>query len=472
MRLIGCLLFVGLQLGIVKGQSLSRKLEVAFRNFESDPSLHYGIASLTVLNAQTGEVVFAKNEETGLATASTLKTITSATAFYLLGPEYRYSTKLYYTGNLSADGTLKGDIIISGSGDPSLGSDRFEQSREGVLLARWQTAIQRAGIKQIEGGIIADDCLFDGQSAPGGWTWNNLGNYYGAGVSALNWRENQFAVNFTPGSKTGDLTRIREVIPETKYLQLVNETRTGKLGSGDQVNGYGGPYASRLYLRGSYGKDLRKKICFSLPDAAYDAAYRLKQWLDSAGIHTMGEPATTHNRLLAGIDLPVQRNLLDEYKSPELADLIYWFQQKSINLYGEALLKTMAVLDSAGHDPEDEARVVRDFWVKKAGIPEAALDIIDGSGLSPQNRVTTLAMARILASVKTEPWFNSYYKSFPEYNGMKMKSGTTNGVLGYSGYQISKDGTPLVFCLLVNNYHSGTQIMRQKMFRLLDTLKL
>ena len=96
---------------------------------------------------------------------------------------------------------------------------------------------------------------------------------------------------------------------------------------------------------------------------------------------------------------------------------------------------------------------------------------MDGSGLSPENRVTTNVLARILLAAKKEPWFASFFESLPVYNGMKMKSGTIGGVLGYVGYQTTKDGTPLVFALLVNNYQGTATPMRQQMFRLLDNLK-
>lgn len=466
LMLAGCLFAVN-----SPAQTLSHRIALAFRTFESDPAMQHGIASITVLNARTGAVIYTKNEQTGLSPASTLKTVTAATAYHLLGTGHRFDTRLSYAGTLDAGGVLKGDVIISGSGDPSLGSDRFEQSREQTLLQRWLLAIRQAGIRRIEGRIIGDDSLYGGQKVPGGWAWQNMGNYYGAGLSSLNWRENMFGVSFIAGSKPGQPVRIRQSSPAMEYLQLVNEVTTGKTGTGDQVYGFAAPYSSRLYMRGTYGADLRKTIYFSLPDAAYDAAYRLQQVLTEAGIAVSGEPTTAHQLQLSGLPFPARSNLIDTYSSPELGQLIYWFNQKSINLYGEALLQAMAVSDTLRTDEEDDTRVIRAFWEKKLNIPEGALRIIDGSGLSPQNRITTLAMARILQSLQQEPWFSSFYESLPLYNQMKMKSGTIGGVLGYAGYHTSKDGTPVVFSLLVNNYAGNASSMRQKMFRLLNTLK-
>src|SRR5690606_18554183 len=103
-----------------------------------------------------------------------------------------------------------------------------------------------------------------------------------------------------------------------------NEVTTGKTGTGDQVYGFAAPYSSRLYMRGTYGADLRKTIYFSLPDAAYDAAYRLQQALTGAGIPVSGEPVTAHQLQLSDLPFPVGSTLIDTYSSPELGQLVYW----------------------------------------------------------------------------------------------------------------------------------------------------
>ncbi len=452
-------------------QSLQQKIATAFRTFESQQSLTHGVASFVVIHANTGAVIFAKNEKLGMAPASTLKTITAAAAYNVLGTDYLFETTLSYTGRIDATGTLEGDIVIRGSGDPSLGSDRFPQTIDSAILSSWVRAIRAAGIRKINGTVIADDRLYNGHTAPRGWTWQDMGNYYGAGVSALNWRENAVGVNFIPGSAVGSLTRVANTTADISYLQLVNETTTGNRGTGDHVYAFAAPYSSRVYLRGTYGIDLRKTIYLSLPDGAYDAAYQLHRALEQVGISQHSPPTTTHLLLLAGSKVPSGGTLLHTHQSPKLGELVYWFNQKSINLYGEALLKAMAYQTAGKTDTRDATEVLQDFWIKKLGIAPGELKILDGSGLSPENRVTTQAMARILASIRREPWFASFYESLPTYNGMRMKSGTIGGVLGYTGYHTSKDGTPLAFALLVNNYQGPAQPMRNQMFQLLNTLK-
>src|ERR1700759_3420239 len=135
-------------------QTLQERLQHAFDRLQADSQCRYASISLTVLDAQTGETVFTANPNMGLATASTLKTITSITAFNLLGKDFQYQTQFGYSGSIGADGTLNGDVIITGTGDPTLGSWRYERSKENHVLSLMVAALQRAGIKKINGRII------------------------------------------------------------------------------------------------------------------------------------------------------------------------------------------------------------------------------------------------------------------------------------------------------------------------------
>jgi D-alanyl-D-alanine carboxypeptidase/D-alanyl-D-alanine-endopeptidase (penicillin-binding protein 4) len=156
--------------------------------------------------------------------------------------------------------------------------------------------------------------------------------------------------------------------------------------------------------------------------------------------------------------------------SPRLDSIIYWFNKRSINLYGEALLKTIAFQKEGFGSTDKGVFIVKNFW-KGKGIPATELNIVDGSGLSPLNRVTTHAQVSILHYAKKQPWFNGFYYSLPEYNGMKIKSGTINGVKGFCGYHTAKDGKEYIFSFLVNNYNGSASALVQKMYKVLDVLK-
>src|SRR6202035_5604187 len=127
---------------------------------------------------------------------------------------------------------------------------------------------------------------------------------------------------------------------------------------------------------------------------------------------------------------PAQEQSIMRHYSPTLDSMNYWFLKKSINLYGEVLVKTIAYERTGLGSTEKGIELVKKFWSEN-GIEPSALNIIDGSGLSPQNRVTADAMVKALQYAASRPWFRSFYGALPEINGMKMKSGYINGVRSY-----------------------------------------
>ncbi|WP_419803231.1 D-alanyl-D-alanine carboxypeptidase/D-alanyl-D-alanine-endopeptidase [Mucilaginibacter sp.] len=455
--------------GLLHAQSLNLKLQTAFARLEQDTQCKYASVSLTVLDAKTGETVFLARPDMGLATASTLKTITSITAFNLLGKDFQYQTTLGYRGIIAADGTLNGDLIIKGGGDPTLGSWRYGSSKENTVLKTWVEAVQKAGIKKITGSIIGDDTVFGTQKIPDGWIWQDLGNYYGAGTSGLCWRENQFDIKLQQ-TQVGNPVKILRQVPAMPYLHFNNELLTGAPGSGDQAYAYLPDKNSIMYLRGTYAEDLTKRtISAALPDPAYDAAFRLTDTLYKLKIVAIGMPESTETFASLKRQMPQADQVIANIASPKLSEIIFWLNKKSINLYAEQLLKTIARKAGKPATTANGVAVLQDFW-KTKGIDPNTLNIFDGSGLSPGDRVTTLTIAKILASAKKESWFPDFLKSLPIYNEMTMKSGSINSVLAYAGYQIN-NGRDLCFSIIVNNYSGKTSAIKAKMFKVLDELK-
>src|SRR4030095_4659557 len=213
-------------------QTITQKLQKAFQQFEKDPQLKYATSSLYVINAKTGKVVFDKNSRTGLAPASTLKVITSATAFELLGKDYRYKTEIGYLGK-KQDSSISGGLVIIGKGDPTLGSWRWETTQPETVLNEFGSALYNEGIRlfKVTCDIVAGH--FETQSIPDGWIWQDLGNYYGAGPSALNWRENQFDIILASGTKIGDSVRVVGTKLPINGFRVLSEAKSAAKGTGD-----------------------------------------------------------------------------------------------------------------------------------------------------------------------------------------------------------------------------------------------
>ena len=460
------LLFIA---GYAPAQSLQQKLQSAIGRLQLDSQCHYASVSLTVMDVKTGAEVFSVNRDMGLAPASTMKTITTITAFNVLGKDFKYQTQFGYSGTVTADGTLNGDIIIKGSGDPTLGSWRYEQTKENHILNQMVNALQKAGIRKINGRIIGDDSVFGTQSIPDGWIWEDVGNYYGAGTSGLCWRENQYDIKLHTG-EVGTPITVSHTVPPTPYLSFKSELTNAEAHTGDESYAYLPVNSNTVYLRGTYADDQTKKsIAVALPDPAFDAAFRLTDTLKRLGITITSGPESTTTLSAKGQSLPAATQSLAILTSPELSKIIYWTNQKSINLYAEQLLKTIAWKSGKQPSTINGVEVLQDYW-KQQGIDQNSINVFDGSGLSPADRVTTHTMATILLSATKETWYPDFYESLPVYNDMKMKSGSIINVLNYAGYQTC-NGQQLCFSIMVNNYNGSSKGIKEKIFKVLDELK-
>ncbi len=463
MTLVGVHFFL-----MVSAQNATDRLYSATIAFEKDEAMQNAIYSLYVVEDKTGKVFFDKNSYYGLAPASCQKIITCATAFDILGLLYTYTTSIQYDGKM-IDHTLKGNLYIKGSGDPSFGSHRFSNTAD-IILQRIKNALLEKDIKNIDGNIIVEDNCFGTQAIPDGWIWQDIGNYYGAGVWGLNWRENEYDIKLKSSGRIGDDVLIDTILLPLSTIHLISEVTVGKEGSGDNTYIYIPPYGMQGYIRGTIPPNKKMfTIHGSMPYPTTVFLNEMQQYLQSNGIMHQGNLIS--NLLDKEKIVEAPKNTLLELQSPSLDSLAYWFMQKSLNLYGEALLKTIGLNQAKKTTTESSAEWVQQFWNKKLGLPNSAIQIVDGSGLSPQNRVTTKALVTILQYAKKQFWFNSFYNALPLINGIKMKSGTIYHTKAYSGYITSKNGNSYTFSFIINNFNGKSSYITERMFKLLDILK-
>lgn len=437
-------------------QNLPQKLEEALLHLQQDPQLKHSIISMYVVDNNTGEDIYSKNSETGLAPASCQKIVTSATAFELLGKQYTYKTKLGYTGTIE-NGKLNGNLWILGSGDPTLGSWRYSTTKEELILSSFEKVCKKLAPAGISGTLNSNE--WGMQTIPDGWIWQDIGNYYGAGPGAINWRENQFDIVLSSGSRIGAPVSIAGIRPASiNYLNFTNEITAAAEGSGDNGYIYITPRSTEGYLKGTI--PVRQKefvISGALPDPGKQLRLEMQRLLNISEAGNSHIPET-----------PPQ--IFYTHTSPPLDSINYWFLKKSINLYGEALVKTLAYEKSGHAETDTGVNIIRDFWSVR-GIDKASLKILDGSGLSPGNRVTTKSLVSILQYAKDKIWFSSFYHDLPLINGIKMKDGYINGVRSYSGYINAGNGKKYTFSFIINNFDGNPSSVREKMWKVLDLLK-
>ncbi len=432
--------------------------------------MKHAILGLYVVNSKTNEVVYNVNGATGLAAASTQKIFTSIASLDLLGSTYTYKTDVGYDGAIKGD-TLTGNLIIVGHGDPSFGSWRYNHTKMDTILQQLVLAVHATGINTIKGNIVLDETKFSYQPVPGGWIWEDIGNYYGAGVWGINWHENQYDLTLKPGDKAGGGTEIISAEPSPEIFAMNNLIKTGPAGSGDNGYIYMAPYSADGFTEGTVPAGEKSfTISGSLPYPSATLGKEILEALKIEGITATGDVIWGAQLSLEKKPAPVITHALYTYTSPPLDSLIYWFLQKSINLYGEAFAKTIAYEKTGFGSTDKGVDIIRGYW-KERSIEKTAVKMMDGSGLSPQNRVTANAEVQALQYAKAQPWFKTFYNALPVYNGMKMKSGTIGGAKAFAGYQKAADGNEYTFSIIINNYDGSADSIVHKMFTLLDVLK-
>lgn len=451
-------------------QTVSQRLQKAFQQFETDSQLKHAISSLYVIDTKTGQVVFDKNSQVGLAGASTQKIITAATAFELLGKEYKYKTELGYKGELK-NGIMNGSVFVSGKGDPTFGSWRWQSTDMQKVLNDFGSAMKDLNIKEIFGNYISEIGKWETTEIPDGWIWQDVGNYYGAGALTFNWHENQYDLFLKSGEKIGDSVQVAGTFPSISD-NILSEARSAALGTGDNAYIYLPLGWDAIKVRGTIPiHETNFKISGTLLNPHYIFLKALAHKLDSMGIHSYtGRRVDYEFKTVDKLINDSNVYKIYTHYSPSLDSIIYWFLKKSVNLYGEALIKTFAYEKQGFGSTDSGTAIVKKFW-KEKGLDEDELNIYDGSGLSPLNRITTHAQVEILKYAKTKDWFPYFYDALPEYNGMKMKSGTISDVKGFCGYHKAKDGKEYIFSFLVNNYNGKISGVVNKMYKVLDELK-
>ena len=277
---------------------------------EKDNQFKHAIISLYVVDSKTGKVIFDKNSQMGLAPASCLKVVTSAAAFELLGKDYRYKTDIGYDGSIE-DGKLNGNLFIKALGDPTLGSWRWYATKEDTIRQKLISILQEKKITTITGDLIIDDSRWETQATPRGWTWDDIGNYYGAGARGLNWHENQYDLILKPGKKEGDPVEIVGTEPELQVSVLINELTTGKPGSGDKSVIYLPEDGLIGFVRGTVAAGTNNfTVSGSMPNASISFTYEVEKLLKNNNISLIGKSKTSVLYLMNKQKLPSASKIL------------------------------------------------------------------------------------------------------------------------------------------------------------------
>lgn len=443
-------------------------------------------AGVYLQDALTGEIIASTNANLSLVPASILKLFTTATALEMMGPDYRFMTTLGYSGEIRND-TLIGDLIITGGGDPALGSEHFKDHYlKPHFLSTWTDSLRRHNIRHISGNIITDATIYDDITVPGTWAWEDIGNYYGAGASGLSVYDNLFKIHFASPPEAGKPVRMVSTYPAIPGLEFDNRVVSSNI-QRDKAVVFGSPFDSKRVIRGTIPKGQNNFVIkASMPDPAYLLALQFKGTLEAAGINAggaikareyvsnvsdirnMASPVTPGTMNPGNLQYP--QTVLALTLSPPLIDIIREINHKSINLFAEHLLKHIAYLKTGSGSADEGASIITDFW-KNKGINMEGFFMHDGSGLSRFNALTAKQMTHTLWYMKNKSIYGSlFFHSMPAVpngtlyyfnpgnfpgNRLIAKSGSMTRVRCYAGVLRTASNREIIFTIMLNNFTSS-----------------
>lgn len=436
-------------------------IQRAFNRWSKSDVLQHTTIGFYALDARTGEVLGSSTPQLSMAPASTLKLLTTGAALELLGANYRFETKLAYSGYIQSD-TLHGDLVIVSGGDPALGSKYFKDYKPYQnFVGNWASDIGNLGIKCITGNLIVDTSIYDTQSIPDTWIWEDMGNYYGAGTFGLSAYDNTYEIHFSSPALAGEQTQLLYTLPALPYIDFDNQVLSSDENR-DKAFVYGSPIDTKRIIRGTIPKNRHDfTVKASIPNPPLLVGSQFMQELGLKQIELSGDIRCDIYQK------PESLITVSVVESPRLSEIVDVTNHESVNLFAEHILKQIAFETTGLGTTETGIDLVTEFW-EQHGMDTDGLFMEDGSGLSRFNAITPSQMGFVLNYMKNKS-LNSdvFFKSLPTVpngtlwyfnpgyfpnNALRAKSGSMTRVRCFAGELKTRSHQDILFAIFLNNF--------------------
>ena len=461
-----------------------QELRAAIDSAVSQPEFanaHWGIL---IVDPASGDTLYSRNAGKLFMPASNMKIVTGATSLALLGADYRFRTT-FATRGAVRDSVLRGDLVVIGTGDPTvsdaMAKDSTVKDRDAMTLLRAVADSLRAhGVRRVEGSVVAEGDAFPDSPLGFGWAWDDLDYAYSAGVDELLFNEGFSDVIVRAGRRVGD-TVTAETRPARKSPKLrIIATTTARRVAGDTarttlINVRHDSVGGGVLVEGTIalGDSTVESVAHRAPNDAYLAA--LREALEDRGITISGaRRMQTRFPIVrgggaahAGPAPSGPDSTLFTLLSPPLREILPKFEKPSQNQIGEVLLKTLG-REKTGVGSADSGRAVVERQLAAWGAREGGYAVRDGSGLSRHDYLTPETIVRVLNAIRADTAFQAFYDALPiagvdgtierrmrgtpAQGNVHAKTGYVDKARSLSGYVTTADGRLLVFSVLANNW--------------------
>jgi D-alanyl-D-alanine carboxypeptidase/D-alanyl-D-alanine-endopeptidase (penicillin-binding protein 4) len=399
--------------------------------------------------------------------ASNFKLVSSAAYLDYFGSDYRFETRFLGRG-VQEGNTWNGDIIIEGSGDPTIGG-RFYDENAFFVFEKWVRALSERGIEKINGNIVGFDGLFDDVPYPKGWEWDDLSYYYAPEVGALSFNENVVDLEVIADGPVGSTPEIQWFPFGTDYVEFINEqVITPQETSFDEM--YRRVLGTNIILlRSALPQGYYETESLSITGPTLYFLDTFKKYLESRGITVSGQLYTDGN--FFGWN-PESYTLFSTHKSVELTNIIRELNRESNNFYAEMMLKKLAADKYDVKGSTELGLQELKVYMHSMQFDTSEVELRDASGMAPATLVKSSDLNRYLVLLRDKEYFPDFFQSLAEgglngtlqyrFNNSPLKSsfngktGFVSGVRTLSGYLKTENGSELAVSLFTNNYTAKT----------------
>jgi D-alanyl-D-alanine carboxypeptidase/D-alanyl-D-alanine-endopeptidase (penicillin-binding protein 4) len=448
--------------------------------------MHVGVLAV---DAQTGRTLYAHNAQRRFVPASNQKLLVTAAALSLLGPEYRFRTKVWGTAPINGS-FLDGSLVVSASGDPSM-SSRYWASGTAALDAI-ADSLRSAGVTRVSGTAFVDVSSWDSTSVGPTREADDLRYAYGSTGGAFSIDEGEVEIIVRAGPEVGSPASVTWV-PYGAADFVQSRIQTSGPDSVTRVNPTYMPESRQLLLEGISAWGRVDTMSFASRDPVRQASAALWNALDRAGIEVEGgwdvawAPGERMGQscLSGRMDQCASASMLASLQSPTLSQLVADVLGPSQNWMAEQLVLTLgATLGDQGSWPEG-MRVIDSYLIDEVGIDSFDIASRDGSGLSAYNLITPRALVQVLREMHLGPHSAPYRTAMAEPGEAEStledrlvglegrlfaKTGTISNVNSLSGYLVGENGQDVIFSILTNGSGPATNRVTQAIDELVRIL--
>jgi D-alanyl-D-alanine carboxypeptidase/D-alanyl-D-alanine-endopeptidase (penicillin-binding protein 4) len=443
------------------------------------PRFAAGTFAVKIVSLDSGKTWFEHDAHKLVSPASNSKLYTMALALDKLGGDYRIRTSLYATARPDTAGTLSGDLIVYGRGDPGFNARRFN----GDIFRALQplvAALTNAGVREISGDLIADESYLVGARYGSGWVWDDLNYYYGAEISALTINDNIVRATAKPGAAIGAPAEL-SFVPANGYLIFSNRTQTVATNGLRTLTFHRPIEQNFVYVTGTI--PLRRNeitVTVTVPDPAQLFVDLFRTALIRNGVRVNGSTRTANwlSRQAQPLNL-AELIELGAVESQTMRELNLEVQKPSQNLYTDLMLAHIGAAEAdraaTGRETNPDQATSEDLGIReldkflaKIGVKRGDVGFEEGSGLSRNNLLTANATITLLQHMSRHPEAAAYVDALPiagvdgtlrnrmkgtrAEGNVRAKTGTLRWANGLSGYVTTAAGERLAFSLFLNRY--------------------